>query len=51
MQDGHAVAYGFDLAEFVGREENRFALVFQALNNLTHLHPAQRIKTAGRLIQ
>ncbi len=42
VNDGHAVADGLDFAEFVRREENGFALVFQALDDFADFHAAQR---------
>ena len=49
--DGHAVADGFHLAEFVRRKENGLALVFQALDDFADFHAAQRVQAAGRLVE
>ncbi len=51
MDDGHAVANGFDFAQLVRRKENGFAFVLQTLNDFAHFHSAQRIEAAGRLIK
>ena len=51
MQDGHAVADGLDLAQFVGGEEDRLALLLQPLDDLAHLHAADGIQTTGGFVQ
>ena len=51
MNDGDAVADGFNLAEFVRRKEHGFALVLQALDDFADLHAAQRVEAAGRLVE
>ena len=51
VHDGHAVAYGLNLAEFVRGEEDRFALVLEALDDFADFHAAQRVEAARRLVE
>src|SRR5882672_3096948 len=51
VDDGHPVANRFYFAEFVGGEEDGFTLILQSLDDFPHFHSAQRVQTAGWLIQ
>src|SRR5262245_28479571 len=51
VKNRHAVANGLDLTQFMRGEEDRLALVLEALNDFADLHTAQWIQTAGRLVE
>ena len=51
IDDGHAVANGLHFAQLVRLKEHCPALIFQALDDFTDFHAAQRVEAAGRFVE
>src|SRR5262245_54905206 len=51
VQNGHPIANGLHFSELMRREEDRFSLLFEPLNDLTHFHSSNGIETAGRFVK
>src|SRR6185295_6166631 len=51
VENGHTVADGFHLSQFVRGKEHRLPFVLQALDDLAHLHASERIEAAGGFIE